>query len=276
MRLYRTAADPVLVSDGKAYVVAADWNDLLNDDNLADRLQSIASDSEPDDHALAASTKPAVPLVSQEVWAAGVTYYRSRTARMEESAEAGGGDFYDRVYEADRPELFLKATPHRTVGPGASMQLRSDSTWMVPEPELVLVITRTGTIIGYTIGNDLSSRDLEGENPLYLPQAKTFSRCAALGPGILVGKEPPSSDTRILLRVLRDGDLVVSGDTTLGSMKRTFSELVRYLFRDNEHPRGVFLMTGTGIIPPDEFTLQSGDVMEVEIDGIGCLSNPIQ
>ena len=195
---------------------------------------------------------------SQELWAAGVTYQRSRTARMEESQTAGGGDFYDRVYHAERPEIFFKATPHRVVGPGQALHLRRDSKWIVPEPELVLVVTSRGAIVGYTIGNDLSCRDIEGENPLYLPQAKTFDRCAAVGPAMLVAAEPPTAETGIRLTVRRGGAAVVEDRTTLGRMKRTFAELVGFLFRDNAHPHGVLLMTGTGIIPPDDFSLRRG------------------
>jgi 2-dehydro-3-deoxy-D-arabinonate dehydratase len=194
---------------------------------------------------------------------------------MEEARESGGGDFYDRVYDAERPELFFKATADRVVGYGAALHLRSDSSWIVPEPELTLVITRNASIVGYTIGNDLSCRDIEGENPLYLPQAKTYDRCAAIGPCILVTAEPPGPNTAIRLRVRR-GNRVLSMDaTTLGQMKRRPEELVRWLFRDNAHHHGCFLMTGTGIVPPDDFSLEAGDIVDIEIDGIGLLSNPV-
>jgi len=179
MFLYRTSRGPVVVHSGQAYAVDEAWNDLFNDDSLTIRLAELIEASTPDPSLTVATESPLAPLVGQEVWAAGVTYFRSRAARMEESESAGGGDFYDRVYMAERPELFLKATPHRTVGPGQGMHLRADSKWIVPEPELTLAVTRSGNIIGYTIGNDLSCRDLEGENPLYLPQAKqllTWSR----------------------------------------------------------------------------------------------------
>jgi 2-dehydro-3-deoxy-D-arabinonate dehydratase len=216
------------------------------------------------------------PLVqSQEVWAAGVTYYRSRTARMEESVEAEGARFYDRVYEAKRPELFFKATPHRVVAPGGALRIRSDSRWNVPEPELTLAINTNGKIFGYTIGNDMSSRDIEGENPLYLPQAKVYDRCAALGPCLLISDTQPGSETVILLEIRRAGQTVFSGDTTLAQIKRPLDSLAAWLFRDNAFPRGCYLMTGTGIVPPDDFTLQSGDEVRISIPPIGTLINTI-
>lgn len=213
------------------------------------------------------------PIGSQEVWAAGVTYFRSKTARMEESKEAGGSDFYEKVYHANRPELFLKATPHRVVGHKASMHLRSDSHWNVPEPELTVAIDRSGQIIGYTIGNDLSSRDIEGENPLYLPQAKIFNDCCSLGPGILIQEEPLSKETRITLEIERKDQTVWSGATRLSEMKQTIPNIISYLFRDNSFPHGCFLLTGTGIVPPDDFTLKPKDHVAITIDGIGTLVN---
>ena len=215
------------------------------------------------------------PIGTQEVWAAGVTYYRSRTSRMEESKDAGGGTFYDRVYEAERPEIFFKATPQRTVGPGAAMHLRSDSKWVVPEPELTLAINARGEIIGCTVGNDLSCRDIEGENPLYLPQAKCFAKCAALGPGILLRRDPLPPETVITSEIHRSGAIVSSGTTQLDQLKRTPSELAEFLYRDNTFPTGAFLMTGTGIVPVDEFTLLSGDEVHITIEGIGTLINPM-
>ncbi len=219
---------------------------------------------------------PLLPLVqSQEVWAAGVTYYRSRTARMEESSTAGGSSFYDKVYEAQRPELFFKATPHRVVAPGGSLGIRSDSRWNVPEPELTLAINASGRIFGYTIGNDMSSRDIEGENPLYLPQAKVYDRCASLGPCLVIGDELPGPETVIAMEIRRAGQQVFSGETTLEQMKRPLPSLAEWLFRDNSFPRGCYLMTGTGIIPPDAFTLRSGDEVRITILGIGALINTI-
>jgi 2-dehydro-3-deoxy-D-arabinonate dehydratase len=194
---------------------------------------------------------------------------------MEESKDAGGGSFYDRVYAAERPEIFFKATPQRVANPNQPMHLRGDSKWMVPEPELTLCINSRGEIIGYTVGNDLSCRDIEGENPLYLPQAKCFKLCAALGPAILIQSEPPVPTTRIHLQIDRAGVPAFEGETTLAQLKRTPSELAGFLFRDNTFPTGTFLMTGTGIVPGDEFTLQSGDIVNITIEGIGTLVNPM-
>ena len=214
------------------------------------------------------------PIESQEVWAAGVTYLRSRDARMEESKDAGGGSFYDRVYDAERPEIFFKATPHRVVGQRGKMRLRSDSKWNVPEPEITLAINREGRIFGYTIGNDLSSRDIEGENPLYLPQAKVFTTCCALGPGLVV-RDPLPADTAIQIHIWRAGSPVCSGETSLAQMKRTFTELAAFLFRDNDFPKGCYLLTGTGTVPPNDFTLASGDEMRIHVAGLGTLVNTI-
>ncbi|MEI6713969.1 MAG: fumarylacetoacetate hydrolase family protein [Verrucomicrobiota bacterium] len=214
------------------------------------------------------------PIENQEVWASGVTYLRSRDARIEESKDAGGGTFYDRVYAADRPELFFKATAHRVVAPGGSMRLRSDSKWNVPEPELALAINSHGTVFGYTVANDLSSRDIEGENPLYLPQAKVWSQCCALGPGIVVGPAPAPTTT-IQLTIFRNGTQAFSGATSLDQMKRTLPELASWLWRDNAFPTGTFLLTGTGLVPGDEFTLLSGDEIRITIAGIGTLTNTI-
>lgn len=267
MLLYRTPYGPVVEIDGVYTQITAHWNDLINRDDLPAFLAKAQGK---------VVEKPAqlLSLVSnQEIWAAGVTYFRSRTARMEESKDAGGGSFYDRVYAADRPEIFFKASAHRVAAPGAAMHLRRDSKWMVPEPELTLVITRTGKLIGHTIGNDLSCRDIEGENPLYLPQAKSFKLSAAVGPCIKVTSEALPAETAIRIEILRSGKPVFNGDTTLAQLKRTPEELIGWLFRDNDFPNGAFLMTGTGIVPPDEFTLALGDVVNISIDGIGTLSN---
>lgn len=213
------------------------------------------------------------PLDRQEVWAAGVTYLRSRDARMEESSQK---DVYDRVYEAERPELFLKATPNRVSGPGEPIAIRGDSTWDVPEPELALVLNRHGETIGYTVGNDVSSRSIEGDNPLYLPQAKVYDRCAALGPHIALAWEiPDPSNLPIHLAIRRGGESHFSDETSTTQLHRTFADLVAFLFRHNVFPDGVFLMTGTGIVPPPEFTLEDGDEVAVAIDGIGTLTNSV-
>lgn len=214
------------------------------------------------------------PLVqSQEVWAAGVTYFRSRTARMEEAKSAGAGDFYDRVYEADRPELFLKATPHRVAAPGGGVRIRSDSKWNVPEPELTLAINSMGKVFGYTMGNDMSSRDIEGENPLYLPQAKCYDRSAALGPCLVVSSELPGKESVIRLEILRAREVVFEGETALDQIKRPLLSLADWLYRENVFPFGSFLMTGTGIVPPDEFSLKLGDEIRISMDPVGTLSN---
>jgi 2-dehydro-3-deoxy-D-arabinonate dehydratase len=213
------------------------------------------------------------PIGSQEVWAAGVTYLRSRTARMEESATAGASDFYDRVYHAHRPELFFKATPHRVVGHGQTMRLRRDSRWNVPEPELTLAFTSRGELLGYCIGNDLSSRDIEGENPLYLPQAKVFDTCAALGPGLLLTDAYPPGDTAIRMSIRRENAELFKGETRIANMKQPFENLREHLFRHNSFPHGCYLMTGTGIVPDDDFTLQPGDQISISIDDVGTLTN---
>jgi 2-dehydro-3-deoxy-D-arabinonate dehydratase len=220
----------------------------------------------------ACPTQSQAPIGTQEVWAAGVTYLRSRDARMDESKDAGGGTFYDRVYDAPRPEIFFKATPHRVVGPGAKVRVRGDSRWNVPEPEVALAINHQGRIFGYTIGNDMSSRDIEGENPLYLPQAKVYADCCGLGPGLVI-REPLPRETAIDLAISRGPTTVCTGSTSLTQMKRNFEELAGYLFRDNSFPQGCFLLTGTGIIPPGEFTLQSGDVIRITVAGLGTLEN---
>ena len=229
-------------------------------------------DAPLDDMPLAAVTLKA-PIDRQEVWAAGVTYLRSRDARMEESSQR---DVYDRVYDADRPELFLKATPNRISGPGEAIGIRGDSGWDVPEPELVILVNAHGELVGYTIGNDVSSRSIEGENPLYLPQAKVYSRCAALGPAVVTVDELPDvSNLEIQLTIRRDGQQLFQDSTATSQLHRSLSDLMKYLQRDNEFPAGVFLMTGTGIVPPSEFTLQDGDEVTIRIEGIGSLVNPV-
>lgn len=211
----------------------------------------------------------------QELWACGVTYLRSKVGRQEESKDSGGADFYAKVYEAERPEVFFKATAHRIVGHGGQVRIREDSTWDVPEPELTLVVTSSGTIVGYTIGNDMSSRSIEGENPLYLPQAKTYDGCAALGPCVYVTEEPISSDTNIHLVIFRNKKKVFEGHVALNQMKRTPEELTEFVFRACSFPFGCLIMTGTGIVPASDFTLQSGDEIRISIDNIGELVNTV-
>lgn len=214
------------------------------------------------------------PVDRQEIWAAGVTYKRSKVAREEESA--GAAQFYDKVYTADRPELFMKATPERVVNPGEPIRVRRDSKWSVPEPELTLVVSPDLRIVGYTVGNDVSSRDIEGENPLYLPQAKIYHGACAIGPVVTLAKAmPPLSDVEIHLVIRRAGKVGFEGKTTIASMARTPESLVEWLGRENQFPNGVLLLTGTGIVPPDDFTLSSGDIVEITISGIGTLINPV-
>jgi 2-dehydro-3-deoxy-D-arabinonate dehydratase len=214
------------------------------------------------------------PLGSQEVWAAGVTYFRSRVARMEESGEAGADRFYDKVYEAARPEIFFKATAPRVRGHRQPVRVRADSTWSVPEPELTLALNAQGKVFGFTIGNDMSARDIEGENPLYLPQAKTYHGSCALGPCLVMTSKLPSTSA-ITLAIHRDGGLAFEGRTALDQLKRSFEELAGWLFRENEFPQGALLMTGTGIVPDAGFTLQSGDRIVIGIEGLGELENPV-
>lgn len=280
MKLYRTTTGYLVQDDGErlfAYEEGAwtttSWDALITRDDLGEYLAGVLSGLNPVGAPALADVE--APIGNQEVWGAGVTYFRSREARMEESKSAGGGDFYDRVYAAPRPELFFKATPHRVAGPEDFVGIREDSQWNVPEPELTLLVTPTGKITGYTIGNDMSSRDIEGENPLYLPQAKVYDRSCALGPCILVTEEPLARKTEIRLVITRGGGIEFSGSTTLEALKRDPKELVSYLFRDNRFPAGCFLLTGTGIIPPDSFSLKKGDEIQISIDGIGALVNRV-
>src|ERR1700733_8335525 len=276
MKLYRAAGGYIVEHQNRFYGGAdAPWDQLVIREDLETHLasnlpQPMEAASFADiEHLLVA------PIGSQEVWASGVTYYRSRNARMEEAKTAGGGDFYDRVYVAERPELFMKATPNRVVGHGGKAALRKDATWSVPKPELPPPANPGGKIVGYTIGNDMSSRDIEGENPLYLPQAKVYDRSCALGPGILITGEPIPTSTEIHMQIVRAGKPVFTGSTTLTELKRTFSVLLEYLYRDNGFPNGCFLITGTGIVPPDEFTLQQQDEIRITITGIGTLVNTV-
>jgi 2-dehydro-3-deoxy-D-arabinonate dehydratase len=273
MKLYRTSSGTVIEEEGRFYRMssAGSWDNLITRDDLSAYLRDQIASLAPD--AGVGLNNITAPIESQEVWAAGVTYYRSREARKEESKSSGGGDFYHRVYEADRPELFFKATPHRVVGPAGKVKLRDDASWTVPEPELALVITPKGKIVGYTIGNDMSSRDIEGENPLYLPQAKVYDQSCGLGPCILVSEATLPPSTEIRLEIFRQGKEAFSGTTSLEAMKRTPADLVAYLYRNNSFPQGCFLLTGTGIVPPDSFTLEPGDEIRITITDIGTLVN---
>ena len=274
MKLYRTSHGQYAEEEGRFYLVPeTSWDTLVTHDHLGEYLGTVIKQSEPSGDF--SSAHILAPIESQEVWASGVTYYRSRSARMEESKDSGGGDFYDRVYSAERPELFFKATASRVAAHNSHVKIRKDASWSVPEPELTLLLNQHGQIIGYTVGNDMSSRDIEGENPLYLPQAKVYDRSCALGPCILVSSDPLPSSTPIQLEVLRNGQLEFTGATSLAELKRDPATLAAYLFRDNNFPFGSFLMTGTGIVPPDSFTLASDDEIRITIYPIGTLVNVV-
>jgi 2-dehydro-3-deoxy-D-arabinonate dehydratase len=220
------------------------------------------------------SVRIQAPLDDQEVWGAGVTYERSKVAREQESDQAA--TFYDRVYRAERPELFFKATSSRVAGPGQPIRVRADTRWCVPEPELALVLSPRLELVGYTIGNDVSARDIEGENPLYLPQAKVYDACCALGPAItLAAAMPPRLEIGIQMQIERGGSTVFAGQTSVARMARRFEDLIGWLGRDNRFPSGVILLTGTGIVPPDDFSLKADDLVRITIDGIGTLVNPV-
>jgi 2-dehydro-3-deoxy-D-arabinonate dehydratase len=275
MKLYRTARRIVLEHEGAFFPLHEDesWDQLINSSRIVDELRSVVArgggHAHLDDEILA-------PIGGQEVWAAGVTYLRSRTARIEESHAAGGSAFYDAVYQADRPELFFKASPWRVCPPAAPVRIRRDARWSVPEPELVLCINAVGEIVGYTIGNDMSSRDIEGENPLYLPQAKIYDGACAIGPALLVREAAIATDTAITMDIRRAGRMVFEGRTTLAQMRRRPEELVEWLYRETSFPQGCLLLTGTGIVPPDDFTLQPGDEIAIDIPPIGTLINPVE
>ena len=274
MILFRTKDGIVIEHDGGYFDAGESSLDaLINRPDLLNHLISIVHGNTARNDFDWSSI--AAPIEHQEVWASGVTYYRSRSARIEESKDAGGGDFYDRVYSAERPELFFKAVAHKVAGPNSAVRIRSDAKWSVPEPELTLVVNARGEIVGYTVGNDMSSRDIEGANPLYLPQAKVYDRSCALGPGILIRETPLPSTTEIAMEILRGGQAEFSAAILLAEMKRDPQTLVEYLYRDQSFPFGCFLLTGTGIIPPDEFTLQSGDEIRISISGIGTLVNHV-
>lgn len=270
--LFRTGDRIVHLSPtGEARFVDSDWDSIFRAETplewVGERLGEAAEIPAGD---------PDAPIGSQEVWAAGVTYFRSREARMEEAESAGGGDFYDRVYTAERPEIFFKATPHRVRGAGQGVRIRRDSHWNVPEPELALAVNAHGKIFGYTIGNDMSSRDIEGENPLYLPQAKTYDGCCGLGPGIYLSEDPLPPPTEIELVIHRGREPIFRGATTLHQMKRTPVELVEFLYRESSFPAGCFLLTGAGIVPDSDFTLRIGDEIRIRIDPIGELIQRVE
>ena len=277
MQVYKTRHGIVINYEGDYYqTTATNWDEFINRDNLYEFLTNEIAKLQPQKELSAMiENNNLPPIQSQEIWAAGVTYMRSMKARMEESKVSGGDTFYDKVYEAERPEIFFKSTASRTVGHNTNVRIRKDSTWDVPEPELTLFINSSAKIVGYTIGNDMSSRSIEGENPLYLPQAKMYDGCAALGPCLYVPAKPISPDTSISITITRNGVSMYNDTILISQMKRTHKELVSYLFREMSFEHGVFLMTGTGIVPPNTFTLQSGDIISITIDNIGTLTNTV-
>ncbi len=277
MHLYKTEVGPLLVQQSTAYVFRETWDALINRSELHAHLLQVSKSLQPvpSDQLQTLLTHARAPIGTQEVWAAGVTYLRSRDARMEESKESGAADVYQKVYEANRPELFFKALPTRVVGPGKRVFIRSDSSWNVPEPELTLFINSEGNIQAYTIGNDMSSRSIEGENPLYLPQAKMYEGSCALGPCLYIPENPISLETEIAISIIRNKQEVFGGTIRLNRMKRSFTELAGWLYKACKFPQGSFLMTGTGLVPPNDFTLQKNDEVIISIDGIGTLSNEV-
>lgn len=277
MRVYKTRAAIVIENDGSYYVLKNEnWDTFFNDDALYSKLSKIIQNLTPGaEGGQLIKNELQAPLQSQEIWGAGVTYFRSKVARQEESQASGGGDFYALVYEAERPEIFFKNTAHRTVGHGGKVRIRKDSTWNVPEPELTLALTSSGKIIGYTIANDMSSRSIEGENPLYLPQAKTYNGSAALGPCIFITEEPLSADTLIQIEINRQNKNIFKGEIAINQIKRKFTELASFLYRECSFPYGSFLMTGTGIVPANDFTLHQNDEIKITIGSIGTLTNTV-
>lgn len=275
MKLYNTVNGIVIELNNKCCLIKENWEAFINDDAVLEKATAAITTATAVDNTAIEKVLPVIGP-NQELWACGVTYYRSMVGRQEESKAAGGADFYGKVYEAERPECFFKSTPHRVVGNKDFVRIRKDSSWDVPEPELTLVVTSSGKIIGYTVGNDMSSRSIEGENPLYLPQAKTYDGCAAVGPCVYLTNEPLSPDTNIHLAIKRNSAVVFEGTIALNQMKRTPQELVGFIYRESSFPYGCLIMTGTGIVPGSDFTLQSGDVIDISIDGIGTLTNTVK
>lgn len=275
IQLYKTKENIFFKTNNKYYrYPELSWDELINKDNLYQHLLDSIAEPLSQNQVNEFKKNIDAPIQSQEVWASGVTYLRSRNARMEESENAKTA--YDRVYEAERPELFFKSAPHRVAGPGEVVYIRTDSTWNVPEPELTLFINNKKEIAGYTIGNDMSSRSIEGENTLYLPQAKTYERSAALGPCLLITENPISPETSIDLKIFREDKCVFHGQTRLNTMKRKLTDLKDYLMRALRFNHGCFLMTGTGIVPDSSFTLEEGDECHITIDEIGTLVNVVK
>lgn len=278
MLLYKTSQGAVLQHADNYYLLNDEWDILINQIELYTHLLSKANNNNRIEPSVANDyirNGLSAPIGSQEVWAAGVTYLRSLDARKDEAKDAGAADCYQRVYDAERPELFFKSLPHRVAGHGGKVNIRKDSEWNVPEPELTLYINSSGSIQAYTIGNDMSSRSIEGENPLYLPQAKMYERSAALGPCLYIPGKSISLDTTISITIKRNAGVVFTGSIQLNRMKRKLEELAEYLFRENEFKQGCFLMTGTGIVPPNDFSLAEDDKVEISIENIGILSNTV-
>lgn len=275
MKLYKTTEGILIEKEENSYLFKEqDWDTFINDDNLLEKMEGLIQILKK-----SAPVKVAdilAPIQNQELWACGVTYLRSKVGRQEESKAAGGSDFYAKVYDAQRPEVFFKATAHRVVGTGDKVNIRKDSVWDVPEPELTLVVTSSGKIVGYTIGNDMSSRSIEGENPLYLPQAKTYDGCAALGPCVFVTDQPIDLNSNIQLEIKRDQKIIFEANITLNQMKRSLEELVSFVYRECSFPKGCLIMTGTGIVPGSDFTLHSNDEIKISIDPIGTLVNTVR
>ena len=278
MKLYKTQPGIVIEKNDEFFLIKDNWDSFINDDNIVNKIEEILKSSAATKNGDEMMDNELLPPVgtNQELWACGVTYLRSKIGRQEESKDAGGGDFYARVYEAERPEVFFKSTPHRIVGHRGKVKIRKDSTWDVPEPELTLVVTSSGKIIGYTVGNDMSSRSIEGENPLYLPQAKTYDGCAAIGPCIYINEKGLDSNTNIHLEIIRNNQKVFEGNVAISQMKRRPEELVSFVYRECSFPSGCLIMTGTGIVPPNDFTLQPGDEIRITIANIGTLINTVR
>lgn len=278
MKVYKTNQSILIEHQSEFYLLEdEDWDAFINDDGLYNTLGNLTTSERAiaNGPELIAGELEA-PIGRQEIWASGVTYYNSKLGREEEAKETGGSDFYARVYDAERPELFFKATKHRTVGSGGYVRIREDSTWDVPEPELTLLITSNGNIVGYTIGNDMSSRSIEGENPLYLPQAKCYDGSASIGPCIYVTKEPLPQETKIEMEIEREGSVAFSDEIAIDQIKRNFTDLVSYLYRECSFPHGSLLMTGTGIVPSTDFSLQHDDEIKITIAPIGTLINKVR
>lgn len=278
MKIYKIKSGILIERSTGFYLLKnEEWDAFINDDALYQKVGLLCQSSEATQNGPELiSAEVIAPVGSQELWACGVTYLRSKVGRQEESKASGGSDFYAKVYEAERPEVFFKSTPHRIVGHGAKVNIRKDSTWDVPEPELTLVVTSSGKIVGYTIGNDMSSRSIEGENPLYLPQAKTYDACAAVGPCIYLTDKPLESGTKIHLDIKRNNEIVFEGTVAISQMKRSPEELVSFVYRECSFPNGCLIMTGTGIVPGNNFTLRSNDEISITIDHIGTLINTVR